>query len=106
MGMFDTIRCNYTIPWPEARGQEFQTKDMEFPQLEKYEISEDGGLYKGCELVPFTGSINAYAWKSHNGVAYWYDLLFWIRDGQVYDLVCNKTEHESMTSTIEHWPQA
>jgi hypothetical protein len=48
MGMFDTFRCKYPLPWegdkPNISDVEFQTKSLEC-FLDNYEIRSDGTLW-------------------------------------------------------------
>ena len=46
MGMFDHLRCHYTLPIDGAVDIEYQTADLPQPFLEYYEIREDGSLWK------------------------------------------------------------
>jgi hypothetical protein len=47
MGMFDEIRCKYKLPIEAANdGRIFQTKDTEPQALLRYEIDEQGQLFK------------------------------------------------------------
>lgn len=45
MGLFDRIRCKYSLPVPEAQDECFQTKDLE-NLLTDFTIREDGTLWR------------------------------------------------------------
>ena len=45
MGMFDEVRCHYPLPVAGANALEYQTKFSDFPNLDQYEIREDGTLW-------------------------------------------------------------
>ncbi len=43
MGLFDYVRCDHEM-FGAARGSVHQTKDMDWPFMEKYEITPEGRL--------------------------------------------------------------
>jgi len=45
MGMFDYMRCHYTLPVSGAEALEYQTKDTPAQYLDQYEIRADGTLW-------------------------------------------------------------
>ena len=122
MGMFDYVQCHKELPWPEAAdfGPEWQTKSMDAPYCDNYEIRADGtlwheayetedrsdpnaeGLMAICgmmtrvnerwEQVEFTGELEIHHMVSHPDRPghWWYTVLFWFRDGVVRDMVCSK----------------
>lgn len=108
MGMFDDIKCDYPLPWPEAQGGWFQTKDTPEQYLAKYKIDGDGQLWlqKAREWVreSLTAGVEIYAWHNFEGVDYWYEVKFWFRDGVVKDAVFNKRENQSRTRDQAPWP--
>lgn len=118
MGLFDYVRCHAPLPVVGADALEFQTKDTDWPYLERYEIRADGSLWRerydiedrsdpnaegllamaGCmtrvnvrwEPEPLTGSLEFYA--DHNGRWLSFDALF--KDGRMLALV-DASEPES-----------
>jgi hypothetical protein len=115
MGLFDNVQCNYPLPWPEKAGHWFQSKSLECG-LEKYEVTTDGRLMhrkvqrkwteddgvpiggyldevssEWLHLCDFTGVVEIHDLeKSDVGQSWWYSIQFWIRDGVVKDMVCDK----------------
>jgi hypothetical protein len=45
MGVYDSIICKYPLEIEGANDLVYQTKSMDWPQLELYEIREDGTLW-------------------------------------------------------------
>jgi len=45
MGMFDYVRCHYQLPVEGANALDYQTKFAGFPNLDQYEIREDGTVW-------------------------------------------------------------
>ena len=43
--MFDYVRCKYQLPVAGANDLEYQTKFSNYPDLDQYEIREDGTLW-------------------------------------------------------------
>lgn len=113
MGLFDYVRCHYPLPVDGANDLEYQTKDMDCPYMERYEIRADGTLWKehydtedrsdpnaeglmalaGCatrvnyrwEPEPYTGAMEFY--KDHNGR--WLEFAALFKDGRIAGLVDN-----------------
>lgn len=46
MGLFDYVRCEYPLPLEGANALEYQTKDTDWPYMERYEIRADGTLWR------------------------------------------------------------
>lgn len=115
MGLFDYVRCHYPLPVEGANELEYQTKDMDWPYMDRYEIRADGTLWKehydtedrsdpnaepgsidsfiGCmtrvrkrwEPEPYTGALEFY--KNNNGRRLEFAALF--KDGRIAGLVDN-----------------
>ena len=68
MGLYDNIRCQFSLPLAGANDLPYQTKDTDMQGLATYEIREDGTLWLVCnnrgemnpERVPFDGELNFY----------------------------------------------
>lgn len=45
MGLFDSVRCNASLPIEGMEGVEWKTQDTPAQQLDQYEIREDGTLW-------------------------------------------------------------
>jgi hypothetical protein len=66
MGMFDYIQCKRHLPVPGFEGREFQTKDTPDQGFSRYEIREDGSLWRKeyeqteWEEQFFTGEVRFY----------------------------------------------
>lgn len=114
MGMFDNVKCDYPLPWPESSefGFAWQTKSTDCPYLDAYEIRADGTLWhkrydvrieedesapfgmwmhrdnKRWEQVKWTGEFEIH----HSIDKVWYSVLFWFRDGVIADVVPTKSE--------------
>ena len=103
MGMFDNVRCRYSLPWPDAKEDGWQTKSMLTPYLDLYEIREDGTLWheeydlrmEENEKAPL--GICQYQdnprWlqvTDYNGAleihGHGRSVVFWFRDGVVKDM--------------------
>ncbi len=119
MGMFDNVRCDYPLPWPEAKGfgAEWQSYDTDAQYLDEYEIRADGTLWHHAydvrwesdpkaplgmwmhrdnprwEQVIFTGEIGIHHMIGSSPVFDWYSVKFWFRDGVVRDCVPTMTIH-------------
>jgi len=111
MGLFDHVHCRYPLPDAEAQDWEFQTKSMQAPYLDRYEITVDGSLLQeACdtrreddppspcgsvvhrenprwEPVDFRGQLEIHTMEDDpDGNLRWYSYLFWFKDGRVADL--------------------
>lgn len=110
MGMFDSVKCDYPLPWPEAVdfGFEWQTKSTDAPYLDHYEIRADGTLWreeytvrheddpdaplgfwthrenKRWVQVKWSGEFEIYHLVDDRG---WYEVKFWFRDSVVADAI-------------------
>lgn len=121
MGIFDNVRCLYPLPWPEEElaGLEWQTKDMEVPYMDHYEIRADGTLWQEkytmrmeknpesllgydvhrdnvhWEQVPWEGELEIHALKElvEEPGNTWYSVRFWFRAGVVRDMIAEKSVH-------------
>lgn len=68
MGMYDNIRCQFSLPLAGATNLLYQTKDTEEQSLCDYEIREDGTLWchdwqeskPDMKKVLFDGELNFY----------------------------------------------
>jgi hypothetical protein len=118
MGMFDYVKCDYELPWPEAKdfGFEWQSKETDDQYLSRYEIRADGTLWHEhydlrweekpdaflgivqhrdnprWEQVQHTGELEIHHIIGNAPDHTWYSVLFWFRDGIVKDCVPKKTE--------------
>jgi hypothetical protein len=77
MGMFDEIRFDYPLPWPEFQDRIFQTKDTASegwpPSLDHIRIDKDGRFMRGVwngkpgehpeSFEPFNGDVCFYDWR-------------------------------------------
>jgi hypothetical protein len=115
MGLFDKIICKYPLPSPGALVNllTFQTKDTDFPNMDKYEIREDGTFWHenydiedrsdpnakgiwalcGCmtrinrrwEQVKMTGEIRFYTTYGENDSG-WLEFSSYFVDGKLNQL--------------------
>jgi len=116
MGMFDYVRCKYSLPNPAAQDLDYQTKSTPCPYLERWEIREDGTIwhevvdYRGedddespvgvtihCDnprwvQQPFNGEFEIHT-ADEDGT--WYSFSFWFRDGVAKDLMDNTATAEA-----------
>ena len=110
MGMFDYVKCEHSLPWPEATEVEWQTKSTDLPYLDNYELRADGtlwqkkytlrtevnhaaplGFYQHRDnphwiQVPWTGEFEIHGCTGD----WWYDVRFWFRDGVVKDIATER----------------
>lgn len=120
--MFDWVKCDYPLPWPEAAdfGFDWQSKDTDAQYCDRYEIRADGtlwhenydarwekdthailGVYRyrdniRWEQVQCTGKIEIHHWVEDVGM---YSVSFWFRDGVVRKAVFDKQEKDWTPST-------
>jgi hypothetical protein len=113
MGMFDYVKCDYPLPWPEASGfgYEWQSQDTDDQYLSRYEIRADGTLWHErydirneadekaplgfwqhrenvrWEQVKQTGEVELHHLVGTPPNHTWYSVQFWFRDGVVKDCV-------------------
>lgn len=92
MGMFDEIVCKRPLPISGKVDETFQSKDTPDCYLGKYEIREDGSLYKtgGAEYedcafhpvgkVDYTGCINFYGENIEAMVCYLNGEFQWLAE--------------------------
>jgi len=110
MGMFDTVKCLYRTPWPDAKDVEWQTKDTDAQCLDNYEIREDGSLWHE-EYDPKDRSdtrVNR-RWVQEQDVAGQleiygrdYTIFFWFKNGLVKDVVYYKDGKEVALAAMEN----
>lgn len=112
MGMFDNVKCDYKLPWPESAdfGFDWQTKDTAIPYLDRYEIRADGTLWyeqhdkrfetnddtvlgivlyrdnQRWEQVQWEGEFEIHHWHDD----WWYEVRFWFRGGIVIDSIATR----------------
>lgn len=113
MGLYDDVKCDYPLPWPEMQGKIFQSYDTEAQYLEYYELRANGELWYrkvtrkvvedagrplgyyyenvGEEWVRenVTGEVALNLWDEPNKTNY--VAQFWMRDGVVRDAVFRKS---------------
>jgi hypothetical protein len=94
MGMFDEVKCDYSLPWPEAAGFgfEWQSKDTDDQCMSRYEIRADGTIWHEQESglwvqLAITGEIEFHHMVGVPPTHDWYSVTFWFRDGVVKDCV-------------------
>jgi hypothetical protein len=94
MGMFDYVRCVYPLPVDGANDKMYQTKSLDYPSLDMYEIRADGTLWRqryedqNWEPIANTGEIRFYDWLEPDG---WLEWSAYFKHGTLLDL--NLIEH-------------
>lgn len=116
MGMFDSVKILYKMPWPEVQDNEWQSKETPAQYLDHYVIREDGTLWheaydgrmvddsdnplgvsyhrdrKRWEQEDISGPLECHEWVENAGKTGGtsYTILFWFRDGVVKDAIFTK----------------
>lgn len=103
MGMFDDVTVRYPLPLPEDQSLDFQTKSLDDPCLNHYQISESGELSMIHECgvgrvdpprpVNFTGEIEVHSFHGALAQARWVSWEFVFVAGHVTGLAMG----------VEHW---
>lgn len=125
MGMFDIVRIQFPIPWPEVQDVIWQSKSTPAQYLDSYEIREDGSLWHeaydervektdkapmGCwihqenqrwERELLDGEIECDEYIEHNGRpgGLCYSCRFWFRKGVIADVIFERRDTAEAAET-------